>query len=74
RFYKTLPKIILASAIMGITVVLAQQTLGDALYTQGLRYMALAVLVLSGAVVYGIALLGLKAYSLSEIKAMVKRG
>lgn len=74
RFYKTLPKIILASALMGLTVILAQQTLGNALYTHGLRYMALAVLVLSGATVYGIALLGLKAYSLSEIKAMVKRG
>ncbi len=73
RFFKTIPKIILASAIMGLTVILAQQTLGDALYTHGLRYMALAVLVLSGATVYGIALLGLKAYSLSEIKAMVKR-
>ena len=74
RFFKTIPKIILASAIMGITVVLAQQTLGDALYSHGLRYLALAVLVLSGAIVYGIALLGLKAYSLGEIKAMVKRG
>jgi len=74
RFAKTLPKIILASAIMGLTVIFAQQALGEALYTHGLRYIALAALVLSGATAYGIALLGLKAYSLGEIKAMVKRG
>jgi len=73
RFFKTVPKIILASAIMGLTVILAQQILGDALYTKGLRYMALLALVISGAATYGIALLGLKAYSLQEIKAIVKR-
>jgi len=73
RFFKTVPKIILASAIMGLIVILAQQILGDALYAKGLRYMALFALVISGATTYGIALLGLKAYSLQEIRAMVKR-
>jgi len=73
RFFKTVPKIILASAIMGLIVILTQQFLGDALYTKGLRYMALLALVISGAATYGIALLGLKAYSLKEIRAMVKR-
>lgn len=74
RFYKTIPKIILASAIMGGTVILTQQMLGDTLYESGQRYIALATLVISGAFVYGIVLLGLGAYSLKEIKAMVKRG
>ena len=73
RFFKTVPKLILASAIMGLIVILAQQILGDALYAKGLRYMALLALVISGAATYGIALLGLKAYSLQEIRAMVKR-
>jgi len=73
RFFKTVPKIILASAIMGLIVILIQQILGDALYTKGLRYMALLALVISGAAAYGIALLGLKAYSLKEIRAMIKR-
>jgi len=74
RFYKTIPKIILASAIMGGVVILTQQMLGDTLYESGQRYIALATLVISGALVYGVALLGLGAYSLKEIKAMVKRG
>ena len=73
RFYKTIPKIILASALMGGVVILAQQMLGDMLYTNGQRYIALAALVMSGAFVYGITLLGLGAYSLKEIKGMVKR-
>ncbi len=74
RFFKTIPKVILASAIMGVIVIFTQKILGNSLYTHGLRYMSLTTLVISGAATYGIALLALKAYSLKEIKILLKRG
>jgi putative peptidoglycan lipid II flippase len=74
RFFKTLPRIILASLIMGVVVYFVQLNLGDALNTAGLRYIALLGLVLSGMLAYSAALLGFGAYTFAEIKRMVKRG
>jgi putative peptidoglycan lipid II flippase len=73
RFFKTVPKIILASLIMGVAVYFTQQFLDQALNTGGVRYLALAALVISGMLIYSAALLGLGAYSIPEIKRMVKR-
>ncbi len=74
RFYKTIPKIIIASLIMGIVVFGLQIFLHDALNTRGVRYMALLALVTSGILAYLFALMGLRAYSVPEIKRMIKRG
>jgi putative peptidoglycan lipid II flippase len=74
RFYKTIPKIIIASLIMGIVVYVLQIFLHDALNTRGVRYMALLALVTSGILAYMLALMGLRAYSVPEIKRMIKRG
>ena len=74
RFFKTLPKIILATVAMGIVVYVMQTLLADQLRTSRVRYMALFALVASGIFAYAIALLGFRAYSVPEIKRMVKRG
>jgi putative peptidoglycan lipid II flippase len=74
RFYKTIPKIIIASMIMGTVVYVLQNFLHDALNTRGVRYMALLALVTSGILAYLIALMGLQTYSIPEIKRMIKRG
>lgn len=74
RFFKTIPKIAVATVIMGAVIYLVQYILGDALNTSGLRYMALLVLVVTGISVYAAVLLGLGAYSAQDIKRMVKRG
>lgn len=74
RFYRTLPRIVLAALIMGAGVWLVQGLLGDWLYTAGVRYLALAVLVVFGIGLYGGALLVVKAYDLRELKGMLRRG
>jgi putative peptidoglycan lipid II flippase len=74
RFFRTLPRIVLASLIMGVVIAIAQRYLSDALNTSGVRYMALLALVGSGSFAYCAALLGLRTYSLQEIKRMIKRG
>ena len=74
RFFRTLPRIVASAAIMGGGVWLGQVILGEWLYTDGLRYPALAALVIFGVGLYGVALLLTKAYSLGELKGMLKRG
>jgi putative peptidoglycan lipid II flippase len=73
RFYKTVPKIILATIVMGFYVAFIQRVLHDALNTSGVRYMALAALVFSGMAIYAATLIGIGAYTISEIKKFVKR-
>ncbi len=74
RFIKTLPKILIAVAVMGFVVYGIQSTLAEALHTHGKRYIALAVLVISGMATYAVALIGTGAYSITDIKGFVKRG
>jgi len=52
RFLRLLPRVILASALMGIVLYAASLTLGHALQLAGWRYPALAGLVATGAAVY----------------------
>lgn len=73
RFFKTLPRIILATVVMGIVVYMTQQYLGQSLYTNGLRYIALSGLVASGIISYAMALIGFGAYSITDIKRILKR-
>ena len=73
RFIKTLPKIIIAVIVMGIVVFGIQSVLTDALHTHGTRYIALAILITSGMATYAIALIGTRAYTITDIKGFVKR-
>lgn len=52
RFLRLLPRVILASALMGIVLHSASLTLSHALQLAGWRYLALAGLVATGAAVY----------------------
>ncbi len=73
RFFTTIPKIILATAVMSIVIYFTQMYLSQALVTSGVRYLALSGLVASGIISYAAALLGFGAYSLNEIKQFTKR-
>lgn len=74
RFRRTFPKIIIAISGMGGMLYLVQTMMGTFFETPGLRYLALAILVGVGMTSYAILLLGTKAYSFAEIKALIKRG
>lgn len=74
RFFRTVPKIIIATALMSIVIYFTQKHLSQALTSSGVRYLALSGLVAAGIISYAAALLGLKAYSLNEIKQLTKRG
>ena len=67
------PRIIAASLVMAAVTYGAAYVLNTALHTSGLRYFALTVLVLIGAISYGAAALAFKATSLSDLKASLKR-
>ncbi len=73
-FFRRLPRIGLSALLMGGGVGLVQWLLGAALYTDGLRYVALVALVACGIGVYGIALWLTQAYSPGELKRFLRRG
>lgn len=68
RLRRVLPKIIIASLVMGLAVWGLSIVMQEALVTPNIRYGALAVLIGFGAVVYGLSIIGLGAMSLGEIK------
>lgn len=74
RMRHRLPRIALASAIMGAALWAMRLALADMLATGGLRYVALALLVLGGMGVYGLAALALGAFRASDLKAGLRRG
>jgi len=74
RFIQTLPKILISVAIMGGVVYVVQTLLTETLHTDGTRYLALAILVTSGMATYAAALIGTRAYTITDIKGFVKRG
>lgn len=69
RFRARLPRIIAASTVMGVWLWGVEAALADQLSAQGHRYWALAVLVLSGMAVFGLAALLLGAFRLSDFRA-----
>ncbi|KCV82902.1 integral membrane protein MviN [Actibacterium atlanticum] len=73
RFYGRLPRIIAASAIMGAALWLAEAVLHEALYTDTLRYGALALLIVIGKGVYLAAAHATGALRLSELKSSMRR-
>ena len=73
RLKAKLPKILLASAIMGAALIGAGYLLEPWLFGSPLRYGALAVLVAVGMVVYIAAVMLTGALRLSELKAMLRR-
>jgi putative peptidoglycan lipid II flippase len=74
RFFSRLWRITLASAVMGAGLWGAQLLLLDALTTDYIRYGALLLLIVIGAVVYGLAGQLVGAFRLGEIKGIVRRG
>jgi putative peptidoglycan lipid II flippase len=73
RFRQRLSRIVAASAVMGGGLWLAQQGLAGPLSTPGLRIAALAALIAVGVIVYGFAGQLLGAFSLAEIRGILRR-
>ncbi|MEI4488499.1 murein biosynthesis integral membrane protein MurJ [Frigidibacter sp. MR17.14] len=74
RLRRRLPRILLASGVMGAALWALMGWLGDALYAPGTRYAALAALIGGGVAVYAVASLALGAFRPSDLKAGLKRG
>jgi len=73
RFRSRLPRILIASLIMGATLWATEIALGPALGTPGWRYAALAALCAAGIASYALAALALGAMRLSDLKAALRR-
>ena len=73
RLRKVLPKIIVASLLMGVVIWALSIVMHDWLMAPTIRYGALALLIAAGAVVYGALIVGLGAMSLTQIKGAVRR-
>jgi len=73
RLRHRLPRIVMASALMGVVTWGVMAGLGDLLYQPGTRYLALLVLVASGVAAYGIAAMLLGAFRPSDLRAGFRR-
>jgi len=73
RLRHRLPRIVTASALMGVVTWGVMAGLGDLLYQPGTRYLALLVLVASGVAAYGIAAMLLGAFRPSDLRAGFRR-
>ncbi len=74
RLIRALPRLLLASGVMGAVIWGLGVALAPAMATPTLRYGALALLVLVGAVVYGVAVLATGAMRVSDLRAALRRG
>jgi len=72
RLRRVMPKVIIASVVMGLAIWGLSIVMSEMLTTPTIRFGALALLVGAGAVVYGFAIIGLGAMSLGEIKRGLK--
>ncbi len=70
---KRAPRIVLASLVMGAALWAGAMVLGPWIAMAGVRYLALAGLILGGMVVYALAGQILGAFSLAEMKRGVRR-
>ncbi|MDG1973133.1 MAG: polysaccharide biosynthesis C-terminal domain-containing protein, partial [Paracoccaceae bacterium] len=68
-----MPRLILASIVMGVAVWFGVDLLADALATSGLRWAALLALVAVGGAIYGVTALALGAASIADLKAGMRR-
>ena len=73
RFFIRTRRILLASAIMGGALWGESMLLNDMLLTQGWRYLALVLLVLSGMVIYFVVGHLIGALSLSDFRRNLRR-
>lgn len=73
RFRQRLPRILIASAVMGAALWGASVVLGPAIGTPGWRYAALAALVAIGMATYALSALALGAMRLSDLKSALRR-
>ncbi len=73
RLKHSLPRIVLACIIMGIVLFFAASGLGSYLETAKIRYAALALLVVLAGATYLVALLGMGAMQISDIKRAFRR-
>ena len=71
RFWSLLPRMLLAAAVMGVSVWGLSELAGEAFREPGLRYLALAGLVLSGLLTYGLMLLLLGAARVEELRTIL---
>lgn len=74
RLKRVVPRIVLAAITMGAALWGGTVLLETSLVTAGLRYGALAVLVLGAMVVYAVAILAFGALSRDDLKRALKRG
>ncbi|MEI4473158.1 murein biosynthesis integral membrane protein MurJ [Frigidibacter sp. MR17.24] len=74
RLRRRLPRIVLASALMGGVLWVMARWLDAALHAPGTRYAALAGLIGAGVAVYGAAAVALGAFRPSDLKAGLRRG
>ena len=74
RLRRVLPKIIIASLLMGAAIWGLSIVMHDLFVTPTVRYGALALLIIAGAIVYGSLIIGLGAMTLSDIKRGLRRG
>lgn len=63
-----------ASGVMGLVVAVMASGLAPALETDGLRYFALAALIVVGAVIYAVAVHGTGAFTAKDMRDMLRRG
>lgn len=73
RFWERAPRIVVASLAMGIVLFAAAWALDDMLFTAGLRYGALAGLIVLGMVAYAIAGQLTGAFTLGELRRQLRR-
>lgn len=73
RFRQRLPRILIASCLMGGVLWFAMVLLGPMLGTEGWRYVALALLVALGMFSYALAALGLGAIRPADLKSALRR-
>jgi putative peptidoglycan lipid II flippase len=73
RYMQRMGRIVLASLIMGLGLVIAATVLAPMLETSGLRYIALLILVFGGLGLYGLAGQLFGAFRIAEFRDALRR-
>lgn len=73
RLKRVVPRIVLASAIMGAGLWLLAGQLEPILHSAGLRYAALAILVASGMIIYALAIFATGAINRADLMKAIRR-
>jgi putative peptidoglycan lipid II flippase len=73
RLAKAAPRILLASLLMGAVIWACAWVMSGYLSAGVIRYLALAVLILIGGLVYGASVIGLGGVQPAQLKAAFKR-